>query len=92
MLQTFDGLVFVCVQSDTGDATAVYSNLVERYSTSTATATHLPATDIKQDILTLHLDDSWKKSNLEFLNSWTTRVLDLDPFLVQPATDSQKRI
>ena len=42
--------------------------------------------------MTTFLDTTWKKTNIEFLNSWTTRILDLDLVLAVQTTDAQKRI
>jgi hypothetical protein len=42
--------------------------------------------------MTIYLDDTWSKNNLEFLNAWVTRVLDLDQHLPNPSTDTQKRV
>ncbi len=87
---TSDGIVFIRVHSASGDATAVYSNLVERYSKSTAA--QLSASEIEEDLSTFRLDSTWTKTNLMFLNTWATRILDLDLVLIQPTTESQKRI
>jgi hypothetical protein len=78
---TSDGTVFIRVHSGTGDATAIYSNLVKRYSKSTAA--QLSASEIEEDLSTFRLDDTWKKSNLIFLNAWATRIHDLDLVLIQ---------
>jgi hypothetical protein len=87
---TSDGVVFIRTHSDTGDATAVYRALVERYSTSTAA--QLAASEIEEDLSTFRLDDTWKKTNLMFINTWATKVLDLDLVVLQTTSDSQKRI
>jgi hypothetical protein len=89
-VQTSDGLVFLRVHSFTGDATAVYKDLLERYSKSTAA--QLSASEIKEDLSTFGLNDTWKKSNLVFLNAWATKILDLDLVLLQATSESQRRI
>ncbi len=85
---TSDIIVFICVHSNTGDATAVYSDLIECYSKSTAT--QLSASEIEQDRSTFCLDDTWNKPNLTFLNAWATRILDLNLVLVQATTELRK--
>ncbi len=55
-------------------------------------AQQLSDLEIKQDLSTFHLDDTWKKPNLRFLNAWNTRMLHLNLVLVQPTTESQKWI
>jgi hypothetical protein len=90
---TSNGIAFiVCVQSNTGNgnATTIYSDLVECYSKSTAA--QLSASEIKQDLSTFNLDDTWKYTNLTFTNACATRILDLDLVLIQATTVSQKRI
>ena len=89
-VQTSDGLVFLRIHSSSGDATAVYKDLVERYSKSTAA--QLSASEIEEDLSTFRLNDNWKKSNLMFLNAWATKILDLDLVLLQATPESQKRI
>jgi hypothetical protein len=89
-VQTSDGLVFLRVHSSSGDATAVYKDLVERYSKFTAA--QLSASKIEEDLSTFRLNDNWKKSNLMFLNAWATKILDLDLVLLQATPESQKRI
>ena len=89
-VKTSDGLVFVRIHSITGDASAVYANLVDRYSKSTAA--QLAASEIEEAIGTFRLDTTWKKTNLAFLNAWTTKILDLDLVLDQATSESQKRI
>jgi hypothetical protein len=76
---TSNSIVFFRFHSDTGDATAVYHNLVEQCSKSTAA---LSASETKQDPLTFPLDDTQKPTNLIFLNAWA-RILDLDLVLIQ---------
>jgi hypothetical protein len=66
-VQTSDGLVFLRAHSSYGDATAVCKDLVERYSKSTAA--QLSASEIEEDLSTFRLNDTWKKSNLMFLNA-----------------------
>jgi hypothetical protein len=85
---TSDGTVFTRVHSTSGDATAVYKNLVEHYSKSTAA--QLSASEIKEDLSTFHLSDTWKKSNLMFLNAWATKILDLDLVLIQATSESER--
>jgi hypothetical protein len=87
---TSDGIVFVRIHSSTGDATAVFRAMVERYGRSTAA--QLSASEIEGELSTFRLDTTWKKTNLAFLNAWTTKVLDLDLVLEQPTSESQKRI
>jgi hypothetical protein len=87
---TSDDIVFIHVHSDTRGTTAVYSDLVEHYSKSTAA--QLSASDIQQDLLIFHLDDTWKHTNLMFRNDWATRILDLDLGLLYTTTESQKVI
>jgi hypothetical protein len=65
---TSDGIVFIRIHSDTGDATAVYSKLVKNYSKSTAA--QLAASEIEEDLSTFPLDDTWKQTNLMFLNTF----------------------
>jgi hypothetical protein len=87
---TSDGLVFIRIHSASGDATKVYSCMVDRYSKSTAAL--LAASELEEALSTFRLDSTWKKSCLAFLNTWTTKVLDLDNVLIHPTTESQKRI
>ena len=87
---TSDGILLVRTHSDTGDATKVYSDLVDRYGKSTAA--QLAATELEEDISTFRLDSTWKKTNLAFLIAWTTKILDLDLVLENSVTTSQKRI
>jgi hypothetical protein len=90
-VQTSDSLVFLRVHSSSiRDATAVYKDLVERYRKSTAA--QLSASEIEEDLSTFRLNDTWKKSNLMFLNAWATKILDLDLVLLQATSESQKRI
>jgi hypothetical protein len=74
-VQTSDGLIFLHVHSSSGDATAVYKDIVERYSKSTAA--QLSASEIKEDHSTFRLNDTWKKSNPMFLNAWATKFKPL---------------
>ena len=87
---TSDGLVFVRIHSATGDATAVFRAMVERYGRSTAA--QLSAAEIEGDLSTFRLDSTWKRTNLAFLNAWTTKTLDLDLVLATPSSEAQKRI
>jgi hypothetical protein len=87
---TPDGILLVRIHSETGDASKVYSDLVDRYGKSTAA--QLAATELEGEISIFRLDATWKKSNLAFLVAWTTKVLDLDLVLEEPVTASQKRI
>jgi hypothetical protein len=75
-----DGIIFIHIHSDTGDATAVYSDLVECYINSTTAK--LSASEIKQDLSTFHLNDTWKKPSLMFPNTWATRIPDLNLVLI----------
>jgi hypothetical protein len=85
-VQIYDGLVFLRVHSSSGDATAIYKDLVERYSKSTAA--QLSASEIGEDLSTFRLNNTWKKSNLMFLNAWATKILDLDLVLLQATSES----
>jgi hypothetical protein len=87
---TSDGSLLVCTHSEDGDATKVYSDLVDRYSKSTAA--QLAASELEEEISIFRLDSTWKKSNLAFLVAWSTLILDLNLVLEQPITTSQKRI
>ena len=89
-VQTSDGVVFIRMHSSSGDATAVYKDLVDRYSKSTAA--QLSAAELEQELSAFRLDDTWKQTNLMFLNSWATKILDLDLVLLHPTSESQKRI
>jgi hypothetical protein len=74
----------------TGDATAIYKDLIDRYGKSTAA--QLAASDLEADLSLFKCDTTWTKTNLAFLTEWTTKTLDMDSVLVEPITDSQKRI
>ena len=89
---TPDGiLIILIVHSDTGDASAVYSDLVDRYGKSMAA--QLAASELESGLALFWLDASWTKTNLAFLIAWTTKTLDfLDSVLEQPIPESQKRI
>jgi hypothetical protein len=50
------------------------------------------ASEIEEDLSTFRLGDTWKKSNLVFLNVWATWIHDLDLVLIQATTESQKWI
>jgi hypothetical protein len=88
---TPDGILIIRVHSDTGDATAVYSDLVDRYGKS-STPAQLAASELESDLAEFRIDSSWTKTNQAFLIAWTTKTLDLDSVLQQPITESQKRI
>jgi hypothetical protein len=64
--------------------------MIDRHSKSTAAL--LAASELEESLSTFRLDSTWKKSCLAFLNTWTTKVLDLDNVLIHPTTESQKRI
>jgi hypothetical protein len=87
---TPDGILIIRVHSDTGDASAVYADLVDRYGKSTAA--QLAANELESDLAGFRIDATWTKTNLAFLIAWTTKTLDLDSVLEQPITESQKRI
>jgi hypothetical protein len=87
---TPDGILIIRVHSETGDASAVYSDLVDRYGKSTAA--QLAASELEAELAGFCIDSSWTKTNLAFLIAWTTKTLDLDNVLEQPITESQKRI
>jgi hypothetical protein len=87
---TPDGILIIHVHSDTGDAPAVYADLVDRYGKYTAA--QLAASELESDLAGFRIDASWTKTNLAFLIEWTTKTLDLDSVLEQPITESQKRI
>jgi hypothetical protein len=87
---TPDGVLIIHQHSDTGDATAVYLDLVDRYSKSTAA--QLAASELEMELTEFRIDASWIKTNLAFLLACTTKSLDLDAVLEQPITESQKRI
>jgi uncharacterized membrane protein YgcG len=89
-VQTGDGQNFVRDHSSTGDATQVYLSLVARYNNSTVA--NLSMMTIQTELVTIQLDSTWTKPILEFLNSWVTRVMDMDDVATKPADDSQKRI
>jgi hypothetical protein len=89
-VQTSDGLVFLRVHSSSGDVTAVYKDLVERYSKSTAA--QLSASQIEEGFSTFRLNDTWQKSTLVFLNAWATKIIGLDLILLQAIPESQHRI
>jgi hypothetical protein len=87
---TPDGILIIRVHSNTGDASAVYADLVDRYGKSTAA--QLAASELKSEIAGFRIDATWTKTNLAFLIAWTTKTLDMDSVLEQPITESQKRI
>jgi hypothetical protein len=87
---TPDGLLILRKHSDSGDATAVYTDLVERYGKSTAA--QLAANELETDLTEFRMDSSWTKTNLAFLIAWTTKSLDLDAVSAHPIIDSQKRL
>ena len=87
---TLDGILIIRVHSNTGDASAVYSDLVNRYGKSTAA--QLAASELESELALFWLDASWTKTNLAFLIVWTTKTLDLDSVLEQLISESQKRI
>jgi hypothetical protein len=87
---TPDGILIIRVHSDTGDASAVYADLVDRYGRSTAA--QLAGSELESDLAAFCIDATWTKTNLAFLIAWTTKTLDLDGVLEQPITESQKRI
>jgi hypothetical protein len=64
-VQTPDGILIIQKHSLTGNATAVYSDLVERYGTSTAA--QLAAEELERDLTDFRIDASWTiKPNLVF--------------------------
>jgi hypothetical protein len=87
---TPDGLLIIRNHSATGNATAAYSALVDRYGKSTAA--ELAATDIENDLIEFRMDASWTKTNSAFLQAWTNKSLDLDAVSAHPILDSQKRL
>jgi hypothetical protein len=87
---TSDGMLLVRIHSDSGDATKVYFDPVERYGKSTAA--QLAATELEEAISTFRLDANWKKPTLAFLAAWTTKLIDLDQVLEHSVTASQKCI
>ena len=87
---TPDGLLIIQKHSGTGDASAAYSDLVERYGKSTAA--ELAANELENDLIEFRMDASWTKTNLAFLLAWTTKSLDLDAVSAHPIVDSQKRV
>jgi hypothetical protein len=87
---TPDGLLIIRKHSDTGDATAVCSNLVDRYGKSTAA--ELAANELENDLIKFRMDASWTKPNSAFLLAWTSKSLDLDAVSPQPIGDHQKRV
>ena len=87
---TPDGLLIIRKHSGTGDASAAYSDLVERYGKSTAA--ELAANELENDLIEFRMDASWTKTNLAFLLAWTTKSLDLDAVSAHPIVDSQKRV
>ena len=62
---TPDGMLHVHTHSDSGDATKVYADLIDRYGR--ATAAQLAATELEEDISTFWLDSTWKSP---ILPSW----------------------
>jgi hypothetical protein len=87
---TPDGILIIRVHSDMGDASAVYSDLVNQYRKSTSA--QLAASELESELASFCIDASWTKTNPTFLIAWTTKTLDLDNVLEQPITESQKRI
>jgi hypothetical protein len=87
---TPDGILIIRIHAVTEDATSVYKDLIDRYGKSTAA--QLAASDLEADLSLFKCDTTWTKTNLAFLTEWTTKTLDLDSVLVEPITDSQKRI
>ena len=85
-------ILIISVNSDTGNTSAVYVDVVDRYGKSTA-AQLVAASELESDLAAFHIDALWTKTNLAFLIVWTTKTLNLDSiFLEQPITESQKRI
>jgi hypothetical protein len=87
---TPDGLLIIRKHSDAGDATAVYSDLVDRCRKSAAA--ELAANKLENDLIEFRMDASWTKPNSAFLLAWTAKSLDLDAVAPQPTGDHQKRV
>ena len=87
---TSKGIVAVRHHERTFDAQQVFIELLATYEESLSTT--LSATDLRNEINNMRLDDSWKKPYESFLNVWTHKVLDLE--IIEDATvpDVTKRI
>jgi hypothetical protein len=62
---TPDGILIIRVHSDTGDASAVYADLVDRYGRSTAA--QLAGNELESELAGFCIDATWTKTNLAFL-------------------------
>jgi hypothetical protein len=67
---TPDGILIIQVHGDTGDASAVCSDLVDRCGK--LTAAQLAASKLESKLAGFRMDASWKKTNLAFLIAWRT--------------------
>jgi hypothetical protein len=79
----------VQIHEPTGNAQKMYAGLVEVYEEDLSTS--LTASDLRTAITLLHLDDKWKKGIETFLESWLTKVLELEQVEDSIIDDSIKR-
>ena len=84
------GKVAVRHHERTFDAQQVFIELLATYEESLSTT--LSATDLRNEINNMRLDDSWKKPYEAFLNVWTHKVLDLEIIEDATVSDVTKRI
>ena len=87
---TSKGKVAVRHHERTFDAQQVFIELLATYEESLSTT--LSATDLRNEINNMRLDDSWKKPYEAFLNVWTHKVLDLEIIEDATVSDVTKRI
>ena len=77
------------VHEKTKDGQAVYRDLLEAYASGTAK--DLSADSLETQLRAMKLDSNWTKSVETFVNTWTTKMYDLESIQDKSVSDSDKR-
>ena len=89
-IQTSFGKASVRRYANTSDAQAVYRELYAYYNLGVAA--EINAQVMETELMAMKLDDKYRKGCENFLNSWTTKLMDLENIRPNPVPDNQKKI
>ena len=88
-MQTSKSKFIVLKHSNTGDAQAVYKDLLEAYEANLAGT--LKAETLRTTLQTMKFDKTWNGTCESFLTVWQTKVFELEQLDDMPIPDATKR-
>ncbi|HSN66784.1 MAG TPA: hypothetical protein VLS94_09090, partial [Fusibacter sp.] len=89
-ITTAKGRLCIRKHEEDMDAQKVYQELLKAYADDLSA--NLAASTLREHLTLLKFDDKWKGTYENFLNNWTTKIIELEALEDTNITDEQKRI